>query len=82
MGLRQTWRDYRTVRRELRLHRMVSTVEREVRAGRLTVGDVASATFHAMFALGEGRPREPDPVEERLREHRDRHLGRGGPGLW
>lgn len=54
MGLRQTWRDYRTVAKELSPRTLVPRVVRDVRAGRLTVGEVASATVHTMLDLGGG----------------------------
>lgn len=63
MGIRQTWRDYRLVKRELSPRKLVPTVVRDVRAGRLTVGEVARATASVWLDLGD-TPRRHNPADE------------------
>lgn len=74
--IRKTWRDYRVVRRALSPRRLVPTVLRDIRSGRLTVGEVASTTVKVMLDLDPPRhPPAPDPVEDHRRAARDRHDG-------
>lgn len=74
--IRKTWRDARTVQRHLSPRRVVPTVIKDIRSGRLTIGEVVSTTVQVMLDLGEPRrPHIPDPTEERIREIRGRHDG-------
>lgn len=80
MGLRQMWRDYRTVKRELRPRKLVPAVIRDVRAGRLGVGQVLGTSVSVWLDL-DNEPRRRDPIDEHKDETRTR-LGPQGPGLF
>ena len=71
--IRKTWRDARTVQRHLSPRRVVPTLIRDIRSGRLRVGEVLSTTVQVALDLGgPRRPRASDPAGERVTDLRDR----------